>query len=324
VTQWDVEREVAVRAVRAAAVVCREIQGRIRIDALSKADRSPVTLADYAAQAVVGRILADEMPDDPVIGEESGAALRTAEGRPFLTGVAAELGVADVDVVRWVDHCGATRYAPRMWTLDPVDGTKGFLRREQYAVALALLVEGTVSVAALACPNLPWPEGDGVGVVFAAVVDDGATWEPAFVGGASRPIAVSTTTDPARLRVCSSVERSHSSEGDGEEAARRLGITGAPIRMDSQAKYGLVGSGGAEIYLRLPVRASYQEKIWDHAAGSLVVTEAGGRVTDVDGRPLDFTRGPTLAGNRGIVATHGPLHDDILATLSALRQPAGG
>ena len=63
-------------------------------------------------------------------------------------------------VCRWIDHGGGSQYSERFWTLDPIDGTKGFLRGEQYAVALALIVDGRVAVAALACPNLTCPAGN--------------------------------------------------------------------------------------------------------------------------------------------------------------------
>ncbi|MBC7174569.1 MAG: 3'(2'),5'-bisphosphate nucleotidase, partial [Polyangiaceae bacterium] len=96
-----------------------------------------------------------------------------------------------------------------------------------------------------------------------------------------------------------------------------LGLSEAPLRMDSQAKYAAVARGDASIYLRLPTRADYREKIWDHGAGYLVVTEAGGTVTDVDGKPLDFGRGRTLEANRGVIATAGPIHDAVLAAVAA-------
>ena len=96
-----------------------------------------------------------------------------------------------------------------------------------------------------------------------------------------------------------------------------LGITTSPVAMDSQAKYAVLAAGEGDVLLRLisPSRPDYREMIWDQAAGSIVVTEAGGRITDLDNRPLDFTHGRTLAKNRGILATNGPLHDAILAGL---------
>ena len=72
--------------------------------------------------------------------------------------------------------------------------------------------------------------------------------------------------------------------------------------MDSQAKYGSIARGAGDLYLRLPVKKDYQEKIWDHAAGVVLVQEAGGEVTDAWGKPLDFGIGRTLKENKGVVA----------------------
>lgn len=75
--------------------------------------------------------------------------------------------------------------------------------------------------------------------------------------------------------------------------------------MDSQCKYGLIARGDAEIYLRFQLNSNYQENIWDHAGGYLLVTESGGVVHDSQGRPLDFTRGRKLLENKGVIATNG-------------------
>jgi len=94
-----------------------------------------------------------------------------------------------------------------------------------------------------------------------------------------------------------------------------------PVRMDSQAKYAVLASGGGEVILRLlsPEKPDYREKIWDQAAGALILEEAGGRITDLDGRSLDFTQGRMLVKNRGVLATNGRLHDTLLDTLTALK-----
>ena len=90
--------------------------------------------------------------------------------------------------------------------------------------------------------------------------------------------------------------------------------------MDSQAKYGAIARAEASAYLRLPSPATpdYREKIWDHAAGALIVKEAGGCVTDIKGEPLDFTRGDRLSANSGVIATNGACHDVILQAIAAL------
>jgi 3'(2'), 5'-bisphosphate nucleotidase len=126
---------------------------------------------------------------------------------------------------------------------------------------------------------------------------------------------VSQQFDPAGARFCESVEPSHSQHALAASIARQLGMQAAPVRLDSQAKYGVVARGDAEIYLRLPTKPGYVERVWDHAAGTLIVTEAGGTVTDATGRPLDFTHGTGLTENRGVVATNGLVHDRVIAAL---------
>ncbi len=105
---------------------------------------------------------------------------------------------------------------------------------------------------------------------------------------------------------------------DSARIAALLGITAEPYRIDSQCKYAAVARGDASIYLRLPTRADYREKIWDHAAGKFVVEQAGGRVTDVRGAPLDFAHGARLERNLGVVATDGRFHDEILAAVATV------
>ncbi|MDX1548817.1 MAG: 3'(2'),5'-bisphosphate nucleotidase [Rhodothermales bacterium] len=319
------ELEIAVEAVREAAQLCRAVQRELDPGVLEKKDRSPVTVADFGSQALVCRRLRAAFPDDPIIAEEDATALRADEGAALREQVvrrvhAVRPDAAAADVLRWIDYGNAHAYTPRFWTLDPIDGTKGFLRGEQYAVALALIVEGRVVAAALACPNLPsYPEaGAKAGGVYAAVRSGGAFRLPLEGAGSAEPVRVSTLADPAEARFCESVVSAHSSHGDAAAVAERLGIAAPPVRLDSQAKYAVVARGQADIYLRLPTRKHYVENIWDHAAGALVVEEAGGRITDVTGTPLDFGHGPKLARNRGVVVTNGPLHEAVVGALGAV------
>jgi HAL2 family 3'(2'),5'-bisphosphate nucleotidase len=311
-----------VAAVRAAARVCRDVQARLATsDAVVKADASPVTVADLASQALIVHALATSVPGVPVAGEED-AALVTGAGSDALR--ATVLGHvrsvwADATEQALVDVLGAAGDAGgasgRFFTVDPIDGTKGFLRGEQYAVALALIDEGRVVAGVLGCPNLVV---DGVrGVIVHAAQGQGTSVSP--LDGdetAARPVRVSEVADPRRLRLCESVETGHSDHGASARLRQALGVATEPVRLDSQAKYAVIACGGAELYLRTPTDPARREWIWDHAAGQLVVAEAGGRVTDLDGAPLDFSCGRRLARNRGIVATNGRLHEAVLATLA--------
>ena len=86
--------------------------------------------------------------------------------------------------------------------------------------------------------------------------------------------------------------------------------------MDSQCKYLAVARGDADLYLRLPTRKGYQEKIWDHAGGILVVLEAGGQVTDISGKAPDFRHGSSLSQNEGMVVTNGKSHSAVVKAVS--------
>lgn len=321
---YEAEFGAGIAAVRAAARVCRSVQQRLATAAaLEKKDKSPVTIADFASQAIVCERLMRALPGDAVAGEEGSEELRKAEQAALLDAVvrevATETPASDVEVLDWIDRGGATATTDRYWTLDPIDGTKGFLRGEHYAVALALLEEGEVVVGMLGCPNLDDGRG-GLGALFTAVRGEGARalplWDPAPDGPAVR---VSSLTSTAEARFCESVESGHSDQDQSARIAAELGITQEPFRIDSQCKYAAIARGDASIYLRLPTRKDYREKIWDHAAGKLVVEEAGGRVTDVEGNALDFSHGRTLDANRGVVATCGPIHDRVIEVVRKIR-----
>lgn len=316
--------EAAIAAVREASELCAYVQRNlVTEDTLVKKDRSPVTVADFSSQAVINYTLGQRFPGIPITAEEGAFALRQPENGE-LTGKVHETvkqALADVsreDLLEAIDlgnHTGGP--GCRFWTVDPIDGTKGFIRGEQYAVALALIESGEPVLGVLGCPNLPIdPTGEEIrqGCIFAAVKGSGAVMM-SLDDGDECGIHV-TPNDDAKVAVfCESVESGHTAHGWSAHASEKLGTKAASVRLDSQCKYAVVARGEADIYMRLPTRPDYEEKIWDHAAGALIITEAGGRVTDVDGRPLDFSRGRTLKQNRGVIATNGALHETVLSAV---------
>ena len=319
---WSGELAAALEAVRSAARVCRSVQQRlVKPETLEKKDKSPVTVADFASQAIVCARLAESFADDPVVGEENADELRESPQQGLRAAVVEQVrsvhpGADEAQVLGWIDRGGAEARGERYWTLDPIDGTKGFLRGEQYAVALALLEQHQVVLGLLACPNLPLHGGRGA--LFYAVRGGATRVRPLFdVDGPDEIVSVASLARASEARFCESVESGHSDQGESAQVAKALGIESEPYRIDSQCKYAAVARNDASIYLRLPTRPGYQEKIWDHAAGSLVVESAGGTVTDADGKPLDFRHGRTLSENRGIVATCGSIHDEVIAALKA-------
>ena len=211
---------------------------------------------------------------------------------------------------------GVLLFISGMWTLDPIDGTKGFLRGGQYAVCLALIVDAEVQLGVIGCPNLSQdaskPDGPK-GCLFVAVRGQGA--EQMTISGANpAPLKIPTFSD-GDLSMLESVEAAHSSHSFNDRVSQLLNITKSPTRMDSQAKYCALSRGDGGIYLRLPGTLGYVEKIWDHAPGSLLVEEAGGVITDAHGAPLNFGLGRELRENHGVVAAGKTVHAKVLAAV---------
>jgi 3'(2'), 5'-bisphosphate nucleotidase len=327
---YESELKVAVEAVRKASGLCVRVQSSlVSEETVKKKDDSPVTVADFGAQAVICRELMKSFPDIPIVAEEDSSELKSEGGKALTARIlefAAEVfpGIDEEGLVTAIDAgdydggAGGT-----FWTLDPIDGTKGFLRGEQYAVALALIENGRVVLGVLGCPNLPLdlkqPDG-GKGCILTAVKGGGASMRPLDHNTPKR-IAVSDIEDTKLAPFCESVESAHSSHGDSARIAEILGVKAPPIRIDSQCKYAVIARGDASIYLRLPTKKEYVEKIWDHAAGSIIVEEAGGIVTDAFGKTLDFSLGRTLSGNKGIVATNGLIHEKVVSAVSEVLGP---
>jgi HAL2 family 3'(2'),5'-bisphosphate nucleotidase len=324
----DPQIRFAAQAVRQAALLVQRVQAELVTPALTKDDRSPVTVADFAAQAAVGRLLSRTFPDDALVAEEDSHTFRRKDGGEALSLVTRFAGRlepgADAErICAWIDY-NRVDSASRFWTLDPIDGTKGFLRGDQYATALALVVDGQVQIGALGCPNLEdgyRPDLEGFGSLVIAARGQG-TWVASLAAPERyERLRVSERSQPQEARILRSFEAGHTNVDQIDEFARALGVQAAPLRMDSQAKYALLAAGKGDILLRLlsPERPDYKEKIWDQAAGSLVLEEAGGSITDLAGQPLDFTTGRSLQNNRGILASNGRYHPPALNALSAIR-----
>lgn len=341
------ELEIAELAVQRAAILTKRVFHEKAKGTVSKDDKSPVTIGDFGAQALIISALKANFPADEIVAEEEAASLRTNDNlrqtiwdlvkTTQLSDPSAEsaLGGAIQDeetMLTIIDYGNSKGGASgRIWTIDPIDGTLGFLRGGQYAVCLALIVDGQVQVGVLGCPNLPvddtapltggmesgQSDEGGRGVLFSGVLGEGASSRPLTTGdlAGKKSIAMRPLADMSAATFCESVEASHSSHGDQAEIAKKLGITNPSVRLDSQAKYASIARGAGDIYLRLPVKATYQEKIWDHAAGDLIVREAGGAVTDIQGNRLDFGVGRTLANNKGVIAAPAGVHEQVLAVV---------
>lgn len=321
---YSQELKTAIEAVKKACSLCTTVQSSlVSEETMTKKDKSPVTVADFGVQAVICHELKKAFPNDPIVAEEDSGDLQSEEGRAltkkvyeYTSAVLPELKEEDIhSTIDSGDYDGGPE--GRFWTLDPIDGTKGFLRSEQYAIALALIENGEVVLGVLGCPNLPHNlenANNNKGLIFSAIKGEGASVQT-INEDTNNKIEVSNIDHPSHAPFCESVESAHSSHSDSEQIAQILGVTAEPIRIDSQCKYAVLARGDASIYLRLPTREDYTEKIWDHAAGYIIVKEAGGQVSDVSGNDLDFSQGRTLSNNKGVVGTNGELHDLVISAV---------
>jgi len=175
-------------------------------------------------------------------------------------------------------------------------------------------VDGEVQMAGLGCPRLSPTEDEAGGMIYLAMRGQGC-WCGQLGSNNFEACRVSDCRSLKEARILRSVEKAHINLDLFSRLLQRIGSEGTPIEMDSQAKYAALASGWGEAVVRLQSRPDYREKIWDQAAGSLIVEEAGGRVTDQLGRPLDFSQGKRLERNRGVVATNGRLHDELIEGL---------
>nr|KJB69452.1 hypothetical protein B456_011G024100 [Gossypium raimondii] len=326
--KYSKELDVAVKAVQMACSLCQKVQGSLisktNSQIHSKEDNSPVTVAVETVN--------DCLVQAPHFG---------------LKGPEKLLGSSDV--LEAIGRCNSEGGPTgSFWALDPVDGTLGFVRGDQYAVALALIEDGEVVLGVLGCPNYPkkkeWlsyhhryhriiskltpttSESWDKGCVLYATKGSGKAWmQPLHQTNkllawpnSAIPIRVSAIDDPALATFCEPVEKSNSSHSFTAGLAHSVGLRKQPLRVYSMVKYAAIARGDAEIFMKF-ARTGYKEKIWDHAAGMIIIQEAGGVVTDAGGSPLDFSKGTFLEGlDRGIIACGGAkLHERIIKSVDA-------
>ncbi|XP_078156702.1 3'(2'),5'-bisphosphate nucleotidase 1-like [Carex rostrata] len=338
ISSYEEELAAAKKAASLAARLCQLVQAEIlQSDVQSKADKSPVTVADYGSQAIVSLVLDMELSSAPfsLVAEEDSEDLRKDSSKEILTRITdlvnstlssdplfCNITMSEEGVLSAIDKGKSEGGSSgRHWVLDPIDGTKGFVRGDQYAIALALLDQGKVVLGVLGCPNLPLASiqntnqnVEQIGCLFSAIVGKGALVQSLDEGSSPTKIQVTTIDNPVDASFFESYEAAHSMHDLTSNIAKKLGVKAPPVRIDSQAKYGALARGDGAIYLRFPHKG-YREKIWDHAAGYIVVTEAGGVVTDAAGNDLDFSKGRYLDLDTGIIATNTNLMPSLLVAV---------
>lgn len=306
----DREVQFAVQAMQSAFEILEAIGPESAARPVFKEDRTPVTIADFAIQAAVVGLLERVLPRDRLVGEEDDQILRSARGGPLIA--QALVGVRRVhpetDEAQLLEWLRPAEGPPssRSWVLDPIDGTIGLIRGRQYVTALALIEDGRVLLGAMACPR--YARFGEAGCISLAIRDHGA-WASGWRDPQWNALRRASTADGRRPRLIRSVEAGWRSRRRLTTIRKRLGMDRTEVRMDGQVKYLALAAGDGDLMVRLPrLDGARKENVWDHAAGTILVEEAGGRTSDVRGQSLDFGRGWQLEGNLGVVASAGDLH----------------
>lgn len=329
--------QLAVR--RASLLTCKVSEEHLNEQGIDKQDNSPVTIGDFGSQAIIINAILKNFPNDEVVGEEDSTLIKEKKIDDLIfehvdtvqksdASNDSELGCikSPIQLCDSIDNGNSKGgNKGRIWALDPIDGTKGFLRGDQYAICLALIVDGEVKVGVIGCPNLPHSLRDSnskKGGLFTAIKGHGSYFQDlntdvSFPLNTLNKINVHNEYGIDKARVLEGVEKGHSSHGLQGMIKEKLDINQPSVNLDSQAKYCALAKGDAEIYLRLPKDPNYREKIWDHAAGYLLVKESGGKVTDIYGNDLDFGYGRTL-NSQGVIAATTTVHASIISTIKSI------
>lgn len=355
------ELKLAIAAVQAAstlsALVLSQAQAQAAQDAqgdrpsqqelgtVSKDDLSPVTIADFAIQALLTSTLHAAFPDDRFVGEESADALRANPA--LLERVWQALQAIRVDsatvpsnvtfpdsperMCELIDWCGEglPHATGRVWVFDPIDGTENFVQGLVYAVNVALLVDSVQTLSVVGCPNMSmdvsYPAGDnsldpaGEGCILLAVRRHGA-WVRKLRGGVEevdiKQIPRHATTEAlGDLRSVSAINTSGLSAVHGEVAGR-LGVEfPGCVLLPWVIRWVLLALGVGNATWWVYRSRSRLAKIWDHAGAMLLFEEVGGRISDVDGEPISMVAGRKMIANFGIIAAPAALHAKVLETV---------
>jgi 3'(2'), 5'-bisphosphate nucleotidase len=325
------EIQFALSAVSCATQLAVAIRAGIKQAApaaLLKGDKSPVTIADFAIQALVGEMLMESFPEDVLVGEESSAALRTSGGEEMLEEIRAHIAgffpqATPELICDWID-LGTSQPSQRYWTIDPIDGTAGFLRGDQYAIGVSLVIDGKSELSVLGCPHLRngcIPDMKSGGSVVFAVKGQGSWLTSLDLESSLQRLQVSDCADLRKARSLCPVDKNHSNMSLTEKMLQHRQVAETPMALDSMAKYAVVAGGAADFFSYLPSArhtGSYHMNVWDIAPGALIVEEAGGRVTDLEGNIPDYSviRVPL---HSGLLISNGLLHDELLAAFKSVQ-----
>ncbi|KAH7320691.1 hypothetical protein B0I35DRAFT_198794 [Stachybotrys elegans] len=337
------ELGIAFGAVQNAAKLSRSVIASKDKGVVEKEDHSPVTVADFAIQALLTATLKDAFPEDTFVGEEDASALRSNAALrekvwELLVSLAGDdeaaasckLPTSPDHMCDLIDQCGAsTPGSGRAWVFDPIDGTQTYVRRELYAINCALLLDGKQEVGVVGAPNTsidatgPIADRDvdptGTGCIVFAVRGHGAYVRP-LPGSIDqvqpRKLPRCDTTSLPDIKFLTSTTVESALVGVHDAVAERLGAAfpGCDV-LPWVLRWAALALGLCNTTVWVYKKRDRYGKVWDHAGAMLLFEETGGKITDVHGKDIDLTIGRKMSGNYGFVAAPQQLHDLVLETV---------
>lgn len=274
---YEHELRVAIDLAReAGAAILEHYEGPLNIEQKSYADDvEPVTQADKIANELIVNRLASEFPNDGILAEES---------------VDTEARLAK----------------SRVWMVDPLDGTSGFIAGNgDFAVQIGLVEDGKCVVGVVYQPL--------TGVLYRAVIGEGSWLETRDRDTERTNVSAKTSIESMRL----AASRAHRSPRMNKVVSV-LGFREEIRRGSVGIKIGLLVEQQCDVYIHLSPRT----KQWDTCAPQLILTEAGGRLTDLFGQPLNYNVAEVQNRN-GLVASNEVSHDFIINSLAPLLEEFG-
>jgi 3'-phosphoadenosine 5'-phosphosulfate (PAPS) 3'-phosphatase len=300
-TSYNKELTLAVNLVKKAAEITEWFRNK-GFKSFLKSDQSPVTVADFASQIYIASELKNHFSDDEIIAEEENMNYIGNRAEDSINQCLNELNINGLENAKdYIKYRGKS--SERQWTIDPIDGTIGFQKGLLYAVGVGFMENSIPRVCAIAVPNYA---GKPL-TIFSAEQGQGA--QMSYNNSDIIPIKVSQKEKLEEIRLCHSL---HYDQPWVLQFARKIGITNF-VQIDSMAKFAMVADESADLYIKpLDMEHSFT---WDFLPGDLIVREAGGTVTDLNGTPIRFKDNKCIFTKPGIISSNALLHKKILSLI---------
>ena len=299
-SQYNRELKFAIEIVRKASIITEWFRKKgIKSFSFKKSDQSPVTLADFASQIYLISQLREFFQDDQIIAEEENIEFIDQKAENLIKQCFEELNLIGLEILKEnIRYHGKS--SVRQWTIDPIDGTIGYQKDLSYAIGVGFMIESNPKICAIAIPNY----NEKALAIFSAEKNQGA--QVSFNKNVFKPIKVNLNEDIRNIRLCHSL---HYDQPWVLNFAQEIGIRNF-IQIDSMAKFCMVADGTADLYIK-PLDQEHSFT-WDFMPGDLLVREAGGNVTDLNGERLKFKEKKCLWTKPGIIASNSRLQKKVI------------